>query len=135
MKAELANTPLDRLNKMIFTKAEYEKVTMDDGEEVKVNGRMYDVARVEVQRDFVIVYALHDESEDNLISFVDTILKRCHQDKKGAPGQLLKLFSLQYLPSLFKMTTPSSQQAVAVTSINFSYHSFEPRLHTPPPRS
>jgi hypothetical protein len=134
MEEDLARMPLHQLEKFTFTLTDYEKAKVED-KELKVNGKMYDVAKIERQNDLIVAYVLHDESEDDLISFVEMIMKKSHNDGKSKPEQLLKLISLQYLPTMFNLTDLPLQSHIAVTLINSTYDPFEPGLHTPPPRS
>lgn len=134
MEEQLASAPDEMLDKFVFTEAQYEKANVEAGE-VKVNGKMFDVARVEKHDDRIVVYALHDKSEDDLISFVEMVMKNSHQGRKNKSRQVLKLISLQYLPSIFTLTELPSPHDVVVTFVNLRYEPFEPGLHTPPPRS
>ncbi|MCX8490954.1 MAG: hypothetical protein ORN54_07795, partial [Cyclobacteriaceae bacterium] len=74
-----------------LTKSEHQK-SLHEEDELELNGRMYDVARVEVKEGIYLVYALHDRAEDNLLGFLDEVVKRSSSDKKPVPSQLLHFF-------------------------------------------
>ena len=132
-KAQLKYLPEHQLSKFVFTPGAYEKVKRGD-DEIKVEGRMYDIARLEVRGDSVIVFALHDEAEDNLISFLQTVLKRSATDKKPIPSSVIQFFGLTYLGSFFEWKSGLIGSEVGHTEYIFSSHTFSPQLCTPPPR-
>jgi hypothetical protein len=106
MRELLKATPEEELKLIQLTKSEYQK-SLHEEDELELNGKMYDIARVEVKDGAYFVYALHDSAEDNLLSFLDEILKRSSSDKKPVPSQLFGFISLVYLPCQpdFKLAT------------------------------
>lgn len=132
-KAQLMYLPEDQLSKFTFSTLAYEEVKRGD-DEIQVEGRMYDIARLERSADAVIIFALHDEAEDNLISFLQTVLKRSATDKKPIPSSVTHFFGLTYLGSFFewKSTAPSDETGTTVHT--FSCRTFSLQLSTPPPR-
>ncbi len=96
MREQLKTVPDHELTLLTFTKEEFRKAKENDYE-VKVNGKMHDIARIVIQGNKLLVYAIHDEAEDNLLSFLDEMVKRSSNDKKPVPTQLVQLLTLQFI--------------------------------------
>jgi hypothetical protein len=133
MKAQLQFLPEEQLNRFVFSTTEYEEVKRGD-DEIQVEGRMYDIARMEIQADSVLVFALHDEAEDNLISFIQTIVKRSASDKKPLPSTVVDFFSLVYLLPDLAWVGMTVEKIKGNTQHLLVYTSFYPGLHSPPPQ-
>jgi hypothetical protein len=88
MREALKSKPTQELDVLELTVAEFQSARVDE-HEIKVNGKMYDLARVEKKGDCLLVYCLHDEAEDNLLTLLDSILKNASKDKKPVPGSAL----------------------------------------------
>jgi len=116
-----------------LTQEEFKKSRVED-HEVKVNGKMYDIARITVKDNHVLVYALHDEAEDNLLAFLDEMVDRSSNDKKPVPSQLLELLTLQFV--IIEINTPS-QTGIPIKHLT-PYHTtisaVDSGLESPPPR-
>ena len=134
MREQLNHLPDDQLTLLTLTTAEYHKAKVDD-HEVKVNGKMYDIARVIFYKDKVLVYAIHDEAEDNLLSFLGEIVKRSTNDKKPVPSQLVQLLTLIFIPTENQFPVNSSVTFIHATKYTQSYHAFPRLIDSPPPRS
>jgi len=134
MREQLNHLPDDQLTLLTLTTEEYQKAKVDD-HEVKVNGKMYDIARLIVQKDRVLVYAIQDEAEDNLLSFLDEIVKRSTNDKKPVPSQLVQLLTLIFLPTENQLPVNSSVAFIHATKYTQSYLAFARLIDSPPPRS
>lgn len=96
MREQLKTLPDHQLTLLTFTKEEFRKAKVND-HEVKVNGEMHDIARIVLKGEKLLVYAIHDEAEDNLLSFLDEMVKRASNDKKPVPSQLIQLLTLQFI--------------------------------------
>jgi len=134
MREQLNHLPDDQLTLLTLTTEEYQKAKVDD-HEVKVNGKMYDIARLTVQKDKVLVYAIHDAAEDDLLSFLDEIVKRSTNDKKPVPSQLVQLLTLIFLPTENQLPVNSSVAFIHATKYTLSYLAFARLIDSPPPRS
>ncbi|MFM8744027.1 MAG: hypothetical protein ACKODM_11990, partial [Cytophagales bacterium] len=75
MRLLLKATPDEKLELIQLTKSDYQK-SLQEEDELELNGKMYDIARVEVKEGIYFVYALHDVAEDNLLGFLNEVLKR-----------------------------------------------------------
>jgi hypothetical protein len=135
MRAALKDLPQEKLEKFSMSQQEFNNVLMDE-HEIKVDGRMYDIARVEQDHQLIIVYALHDEAEDNLLSFLDEIAKRPLQDKKSPPSQILQFIALTFLPP---SKTALSHREGKILELNtkyaFNHSSIARSIESPPPQA
>jgi mRNA-degrading endonuclease YafQ of YafQ-DinJ toxin-antitoxin module len=96
MREQLKALPDHELTLLTFSHEEFRKAKEND-HEVKVNGKMHDIARVVIKGDQLLVYAIHDKAEDNLLSFLDELVTRSSNDKKPVPIQLVQLLTLQFI--------------------------------------
>lgn len=133
MREQLKGKPDDELTLLTFTHEQFKNSKVDD-HEVKVNGKMYDIARIEVRGDQVLVYALHDEAEDSLLTLLNEMVKRTEKDKKPVPHSLLHLITLQFV--VFENVTPTifGIWIDHITSYRACIKSFNSPIETPPPR-
>jgi len=134
MRAQLQFLPAEELDRFVFSRAEYEVVKRGN-DEIQVKGQMYDIARMEMDKDSVLVLALHDEAEDNLISFIQTIVKRSASDKKPMPSAVMDFFTLLYLLPVFEWSGAASVNETGHTAHLLTYLSFYPGKHSPPPKA
>ena len=133
MREQLKAKPDEQLTLLTLTAEEYQKAKVDD-HEVKVNEKMYDITRIVVQDDKVLVYALHDEAEDNLLAFLNEMVKRSSKDKKPVPSQLIQLFTLQFVMIENTLPTLSATLVEHTTAYTISIPAFISLIESPPPR-
>jgi hypothetical protein len=134
MRAQLKYLPEDQLQLIKLSTAQYKKAKVDE-HEVKVNGKMYDIARVQVESDSVFVYGVHDKAEDNLLAFLDKILSLPLKDK-SAPHQVLKFTSLTFIvPVVLQHSTSRCVIPVTETEYLVSHIEFIPHPDSPPPKA
>jgi len=100
IREQLKHLPEEQLTRFHFTPEEFLTVRVED-HEIKVDGKMYDIARVTEQADHIIVLALHDEAEDNLLAFLTEMVSRSANDKKPVPIEVEQLLTLSFLPEAF----------------------------------
>jgi len=133
MSAEVKKLPMEKLELIKLTSAEFEKAHVED-HEIKVNEKMYDIARIEKEGDFYFVYCLHDKAEDNLLTFLDKILNLPLKDKK-VPSQVLKFTSLTFiLPSVGNMPQYETILLTSFTPYSEGTTLFVLSLDSPPPK-
>jgi len=134
MRAALKDLSREKLDKFSMSQEEFKKVLVDE-HEIKVEGSMYDIASIEQDHQLIIVYALHDEAEDNLLSFLDEIAKRPMQDKKSPPSQILQFIALTFLPPtsaiLFKL---DGKRLELNTRYTFHHNNLARAIESPPPQ-
>jgi hypothetical protein len=134
MREQLKSLPDHELTLLTFTKEEFQKAKLND-HEVKVKGEMHDIARIVLKGEKLLVYAIHDEAEDNLLSFLDEMVKRSANDKKPVPSQLVQLLTLQFISVETRLP-----QNTFVTIHHSSFYllalsSRATRIDSPPPRA
>lgn len=134
MRSKLKYLPADQLEIIQLSAKAYQQALRDD-DEIEIHDKMYDIARIEVKEKQIIVYALHDSAEDNLLSFLDHVLKNAAQDQQQVPSPLLQFSALTFiLPSSLTFKNSLSLLFRAFTNYVVSDLSIIPALDTPPPR-
>ncbi|GCC52744.1 hypothetical protein SanaruYs_29820 [Chryseotalea sanaruensis] len=134
MHQQLKQLQDEELTKFIFTEAEFEKAKVNS-HEIKVGGKMYDIARTEVIVDRVHVYALHDEAEDSLLTLLSEITSRVDKDKKPVPKQLMKLILLKFIKSGLSWSNVITSLIIHHTHYHINEFFFISSIDVPPPRS
>lgn len=133
MREQLKYKPDEELTLLTLTKEEFRKAKVND-HEVKVDEKMYDIARIVVQHDKVLVYALHDEAEDNLLALLNEMVERSSNDKKPVPSQLIQLLTLQFVIIENKIPALTGVSVVHTTPYQVFLPSFISVIEIPPPR-
>ncbi len=133
MRELLKQKPDEELTLLTLTREEFNKSDRDD-HEVSVNGKMYDIARIVEKNEMVLIYALHDEAEDNLLAFLNEMVERSSEDKKPVPSNLIQLLTLQFV--LVENKVPALAEATIKhkTPYNTFLPAFISGIESPPPR-
>jgi uncharacterized membrane protein len=100
MRALLKTLPEDKLIRISLTKREFERVRVEE-HEIKINGKMYDIARVKLEGEIFHVYCVHDEAEDNLLSFLNNVLIRLQNDSTQLPVSVSAFAMLLFIATEF----------------------------------
>lgn len=114
MRAKLKELPADELELLILSAEEYKHAKVEE-HEVKVQGKMYDIARVTEQSDSVLIYCVHDAAEDNLLAFLDKILSLPLKDK-SVPQGVLHFYTMCFLPTQWDFALPEFTSATSFTA-------------------
>ncbi len=133
MKQLLKSIPEDQLELIQLTKSEYQK-SLHEEDELELNGKMYDIARLEVKDGIYFVYALHDGAEDNLLGFLDEVVKRSSSDKKPVPAQLFQFFSLDFISPQSNFCFARELAQNISPAYSMLYSSFYFSIDSPPPK-
>jgi hypothetical protein len=139
IRSEMIHTlkflPDDQLTILKLAKEEYEDSRVDE-HEVKVNGKMYDIARIEVKGDTLIIAAMHDEKEDNLMALLGEIISKPLKSDQPVPSAVIQFITLSFiLPYDIFNFENSCQQKDFHSHYSFSEITFLPAFLTPPPRT
>lgn len=135
MRAMLQALPDNQLDFLTLTVEEFNTARVD-AHEIKVNGKMYDIARVQLEGDVVQVFCLHDKAEDNLLGFLGTVLNRIQNDTTRPPASIIQFTLLQYIPVQFEFTIFLPDVIlVATTPYHSGYFSLERFVESPPPQA
>lgn len=126
------------IQKLKFTWFNYEtKLNWKEEKEFEYKGRMYDVERVEIKSNYVIVYCLRDETEEMLISNYDKLQESNSIKDKIASGLHSSSIASQLLASENDVCTSGLKNDFVLLSgsyINY-YKSVCVTYPTPPPKS
>lgn len=133
MKRQLQQTSTEELEKIILTPTEYQ-TALHEEDEMQWRGKMYDIAKVEPNDGHYVVHALHDQSEDNLLSLLNEALKRSASDKKPVPSQLISFIQSIGLPVQWTFSNTCSLDKICDSPYINLYSSFRSTIDSPPPR-
>jgi hypothetical protein len=133
MKAKLRELPEEKLEKITISKNDIGKLDSDQ-KEIELNGKMYDIAKVVKQGDDFIIYALPDKSEDDLLSFLDELVRQSNNDKKPIPSQLLEFFSLVFIKTQNNFSFCQESHQRHFFSYCNLYTSIRASIQSPPPQ-
>lgn len=136
MRAELKDYPVEKLQRIVLTKAEYREVKNDEGE-IEWQDSMYDVARVETFDNEVTVFALRDEAETELLAFIDRIVEMTNRDHESPPSILTEYLSLIFtLPETTFSVPLSTELKLGYGKIPAKFFSsLSLDVQAPPPRA
>lgn len=132
MRERLKLLPSEQLEKIFLSADEFKKCRVDE-HEVKVAGRMYDIARLQIRGDSVIVYALHDAREDSVLTFIGFIINEPINKKEMK--QIKEFLSLVYLPTTILHYFIPSLQHKPDTRFAYFYRDLVTQEFFTPPRS
>lgn len=135
MRAALKAMPEEHLMQLVLAETDFRASRVDE-HEMKVNGKMYDIARFSIENGCVTVWCLHDEAEDNLLSFMDAMLRNLHQDTAPVPISMA-VFTLTWdMPVVFEF---SVNRKISELSLSPPYSDALRApvlsLESPPPRA
>jgi hypothetical protein len=134
MREQLRTLPEGKLNKLTLSLGEYASALVEE-DEIKVEGKMYDVARIVKRGHLVDVYCLHDELEDNLLLLVAELLSKPIKNQSKIPSPIFQFITLTFLTERFEYVQPQELEVAALTKYQFSLQSFVSTLEAPPPKS
>ena len=130
MREQLKLLPVEKLEKILLSPEAFENARVDE-HEIKIDGRMYDIARVQIHGDQVIVYALHDAREDSLLTFISFIIKEPINKKEMK--QIAPFLLLVYLPTeVVHYVSPVREHKPSTQVINRNHDLVEQEFFTPP---
>ncbi len=134
MRALLATLPDEELELIILTPEEFKQTRVED-HEIKVNGNMFDIARVVEKDSKLFVYGVYDEDEDNLLSFLNAVVTNLQNDSTQTPPSFSLFSVLHYLPVQFEYSlTTMPEKSLLQTCYNKSFINFISIIDSPPPR-
>jgi hypothetical protein len=118
----------DQLKVLTFSTTEFQSIQWtEENREFTLDGKMYDVARVEQKNDVYTVYCEHDAFEDAVISWMKVNGEKSTTKSNSIISffEIVPVFDCE--PGLMELRKSGTQ------SYCF-YSSFEPEVNTPPPR-
>ena len=87
------NTEFQRIT---LSYSDYHKYKLSNNE-LSINGDMYDIKSVSMVNNQVILLAVHDHTEEEIIEKINKLLNNTNTRKSQLPDQLQQLLSLNYL--------------------------------------
>ena len=129
MRLKLRELPADQLTLIMLSQKEYAEAKVEELE-IKVDGKMFDIARVDMRYDIVLVYCIHDEAEDNILAFLDKVLVSPLNDDQAE--SMMQFFTLNYLPTYWNFLTPRFCEENRFTAYT-EFHSSPDRENVIPP--
>ena len=93
MRQELAMLPAESLDLILVPREQFMKSWLAEME-MKWQGKMYDIARVEFDGDVVKVFGRHDSAENDLLSFVTSLAQTASKDDHPVPNSVLRFFKI-----------------------------------------
>ena len=134
MRAQLQSLPNDQLEILSLGTEEYLNARVD-AHEIKVEGKMYDVARIKKEGDLVIVFCVHDTKEDSLLGYLDRILSNLENDNQTPPHAVVHFSLLHYITENFNFQFSNSSILLQPhTAYLEDYFFFISPIDSPPPR-
>ena len=135
MRALLATLPDEELELIILTPEEFKRARVEE-HEIKVDGNMFDIARVVEKDSKFYVYGVYDEDEDNLLSLLDAMLNNLQNDSAQTPPSFSLFSVLHFLPVQFDYhLTTLPEKSLSQTYYNKSFVNFISAIDSPPPKS
>ncbi len=133
MRTALKSLPEEHLTKLVLTETEFKQSRIEE-HEIKVGGRMYDIARAQVAGGKVIVWCLHDEAEDNLLAFLDAVSTRAHQDTKPVPQSIQQFLALTFIVTEFHFVFLTTATSLETAIQPLPAYTTELSVLCPPPQ-
>lgn len=135
MREQLAALPFEALDCVELSAEDFDRFRVD-AHELKINGRMFDIARIIRYPDKIMVYGMYDEAEDNLLAFLNTVMLRLHKDDNPLPASLLTLLTQVYVvPREIRLCQPLLHCSKTEIPYLKDFSSVEVKKQTPPPRT
>lgn len=135
MRALLTTLPDEDLELIILTPEEFKRARVEE-HEIKVDGNMFDIARIVEKDSKLYVYGVYDEDEDNLLSVLDAVLNNLQNDSAQTPPSFSLFSVLHFLPVQFEYNLTSlPERSLSHTYYTTSFFNFIAIIDSPPPRS
>jgi hypothetical protein len=133
MRESLKAFPNEKLDILELSELEYEEAIVEE-DEIQVEGKMYDVARVAHGNGTVKVYCLHDVKEDNLM-LLGEIISQPMSEKHRIPPVFIAYLALMFITpaTIFDLVTASSD-IQRIQFYHFATVSPYIKKFIPPPR-
>lgn len=134
MREKLAELPDEALDVVVIPRPAFRSDWLAE-REMKWEGKMYDIARVEWSATTVRVFCLHDKDEDGLLNFLSAIVETSRQDTRQTPAAVIQFTSLKYVVlSMNLPVCPVRDIVVGETGYPNLEPSFISDPLSPPPR-
>ena len=133
MRETLRTLPDEKLEVLTLTMEQYQNALVEDGE-IKVNGKMYDVARVSHRDGLIKVFCLHDSKEDNLFLMLGEIVAKPLHNNHKIPDIAVAYFSLIFITATILTLISPDGCSNRLPLYQFSPTTSHLEISLPPPR-
>jgi hypothetical protein len=135
MRERLRFLPDDQLTRLPMTHEAYKRAFVEEGE-IKYEGRMFDIGRIQMTSDSVIVFALHDENEDNLLTFINEIISKPFNADSDVASFVMGSVLLLYLPGTgHNLTVDKGKPLIHLSQYLIHPYRSVSQKHFQPPRT
>lgn len=133
IRKKIKTLPDNQYEILQLAATDFKKYRTDENE-IEWQGRMYDIGKMKMDQGRVVLHVIHDKAEDNLLSFLDEIIKRSEGDSRQVPSPVLDFISLIFVPSanIFQVATVAAPERCAVYQERL--YSVTLRIDSPPPQ-
>ena|ERR1043165_3217826 len=135
MKELLAHSDIGKLQRFDLSSSQFNALSNPEGDysEVEINHHMYDVKKVEQHEGKVVLFALEDDGETDLLDKIVKYIKDSSASGKSSPNTLVKLLQQEFTgyESIIDIDLPVS--VCALTEPQFKLVSIPRLTSTPPP--
>lgn len=135
MREQLAQLPDNQLELVTVPISRF-RASWAAEREMKWEGHMYDIARIERSADVMNVYCVRDHDEDGLLNFISAVVNMTQQDTQPAPLSVVKFFTLKFITGP-AVALRDMGPIVAIPAFCYSFSAliaFNIHPPTPPPR-
>ena len=125
------------LQTIVLSKEDANKYLWDDGKELKIQDKMYDIARSEDRGNEIVFYCVHDEAEGNLFAKLDSFFDMKDMMKNTDGKMELQLVKFLTLVTIQPVPKETIKDEILVSSIHEPSQRFSSNIITPdtqPPR-
>lgn len=106
------------LERIVLSKEQAKKYLWDNGKELKIDGKMYDIGRQEEKGDSIVYFAAYDDDEVHLMAKVETFFD-FRDNAKNTDGKLeLQLVKFLTLITLIPSSIDGGRTEFLITSIS-----------------
>jgi hypothetical protein len=133
MRAALKNLPKEQLDVLSLTPLQFQEAQVES-HEIKVQGKMYDIAWTEEINGVITVYCKHDKKEDDLLALLDHVLSVPIEEKDAIPSVVSEFIALSFVKPSFQLELFTTyRSAKTITAYFFSTQTFltAPLKHPP----
>jgi hypothetical protein len=132
----LRETPVQRLEKVSMPLAEFVN-SKEDENEVEVNGKMFDIAKIVISGQTVVLYGMTDKEETNLLGMLEEVLGKPVNNSYPVPTQVLQFMTLIFLKPDGNITLSLPSQAYEHNRLyqSLTRNIFIPTNYPPPEAS
>lgn len=135
MHTLLADSSFNIYTELNLPMNEYYENLKDEGKEILLNGKLYDIKSVSIVNGRAKIKAIHDEKEESVLIRIVHFVKHSNSNQKQIPASLAQLMLLCYLPHLAKFNfSQPSEKVQNVLCQAFAAKTFDCSIDSPPPQ-